>query len=172
VPQQHRTKDKLESVADALRNTPGVKSVDVNQRTGSILVHHHEHPSILQTFEKTLEESSGELFEALVEGGSLQFAGLTFVGHFIHNFVSSANDQVQQATNNTVSLRTIAPAAMLALGVMRLKRGRGEDLLMSVSPIVLFFYAFDLYWRFNVAEKPEPLQTTARVEDCQPAQAT
>lgn len=165
VPKEHRTKGKLENMADALRKAPGVQSVDVNHRTGSILVHHHEHPSILNTFEKTIEESSGELLEALVEGGSLQIAGLTFAGHFIANFVSNVNEQVGAATNKKVSLRTLAPAAMLGLGLMRLKRGQGEDLLMTVSPIVLFFYAFDLYWRFNVEVSPAVSQPSPAADN-------
>ncbi len=165
VPKEHRTKGQLENMADALRKAPGVQSVDVNHRTGSILVHHHEHPSIFNTFEKTIEESSGELFEALVEGGSLQVAGLTFAGHFIANFVSNLNEQLGEATNKQVNLRTLAPAAMLGLGLMRLKRGQGEDLLMTVSPIVLFFYAFDLYWRFNVAERTATSEPSSPVDN-------
>jgi hypothetical protein len=168
IPKQHRAPQHMERVATALRKAPGVRHVEVNHRTGSILVHHDEHPDILQTVEKTLEESSGELLEALVEGGSPQILGLTLGLHLLGNLFSSADDKLADATGSAVDLRTIAPIAFLALGIMRLRRGAGEDILMTISPIVLFWYAFDLYWRFHVvrpSQRTEPVTAaeTARV---------
>jgi hypothetical protein len=139
-------------MAEALRKTPGVHGVEVNERTGSVLVHHEEQIGIFEAVEKSLAESSGELLEVLIEGGNPEVAGLALVGHFLHNLVSSADDQLAGATNNAVDLKTIAPLAFLTAGILRFRRGlgQGEDLLMSVSPIVFFWYAFDLYWRFNI----------------------
>lgn len=151
VPKSHRTPHKMDKAADALRKTPGVNHVEVNHRTGSILVHHDEHPGILESVEKTLEESSTELLEALVEGGNPEVLGLAVGFHLISNLFSSADQKVSKATNNLVDAKTIAPLAFLVAGFMRLRRGSGEDVLMTISPVVLFFYAFDLYWRFNVA---------------------
>lgn len=166
VPKQHRSARDMNQVADALVKTPGVKSVEVNHKTGSILVHHDEHPGIFAAVEKTLEETSGELLEALVEGGgNPEIVGLAIVGHFVRNLFSTADDQVSGATNNLVDLRTLAPVAFLAAGILRWRRGSGEDILMTVSPVVLFWYAFDLYWRFNIVKPPTPAIVDAGTEN-------
>lgn len=153
LPVRHRSELSMHRAADALRSTPGVKSVEVNHRTGSILVHHDEHPGILGALEETLQQSSVHILEALIENGNPEAAGLALVGGFLRNLFATTDNQVAHATDNMMNLRTLAPLAMLALGLERLRRGRGEDILMSVSPVVLFFYAFDLFWRFNVTSQ-------------------
>ncbi len=143
----------MRQVADALRKTAGVTGVEVNHRTGSILVHHEEVPAILEAVEKTVADVSVDLLEALVETGSPAVAGLTVGAHLIANLFTAANSSLSGATSNVLDLKTVVPLAFLGLGVWRLRRAPGEDLLMTISPIVLFYYAFDTYWKLQV-EKP------------------
>jgi len=164
IPRQHRTPHKMEQVAQALRTAPGVRHVEVNHRTGSILVQHDEHPDILKTVEKTLEESSGEILEALIEGGNPEVVGLTMGLHLISSLFSSADGKISTATNNMLDLRALAPVVFLAAGIMRLRRGAGEDVLMTISPIVLFWYAFDLYWRFHIIKPAQQTETVTATE--------
>ena len=48
VPDVHRGKKTMRQLNESLLKVPGVKSVKVNERTGSIVVHHDEDHRMLE----------------------------------------------------------------------------------------------------------------------------
>ncbi len=160
VPKQYRSVQELDNAADALRTTPGVNGVDLDYGTGSILIHHDEEAGILAAIEKTLTDSSGDILESLVaDDADVETGGLATVGHFVKDMVTAANGHLSSATSHALDLKSVVPLLFMAAGVLRWRRGGAEDAFMSISPIVLFWYAFELYWRFanEKAAQGEPV---------------
>jgi len=149
VPRWYRTAQKMSDVRAALLEVPGVHSVKVNHKTGSVLIHHEEQPQILETVGKTLGEVSGELLEALIEGEEPEIAAVSLIGHFVHDAFSGFDGRVAGATANWLDLKTLVPLIFLGAGIWRARTS--ERWLAEVSPLVLFYYAFDIYWKFHGA---------------------
>ena len=148
VPKRHRTAHQMNRVHEALKNVKGVSQVEVNHKTGSILLHHDEDAGILDVVGKTLDEVSSELFEAMVAGEEAEISGLSIIGHFAHNLFSAADDHLAGATKNMIDLKLVIPIVFLGAGVMRARSSEGSW-LTGVSPLILFTYAFDMFWKLH-----------------------
>ena len=69
LPRGHRDAATIAKVHKTISNTKGVHSVEINERTGSVLIHHDEDPEVLAKVGDALEDVAGELFEAILEAG-------------------------------------------------------------------------------------------------------
>src|SRR5436305_11351591 len=66
VPKGSRHPKQLHDVKKAIEKIDGVKSVDVNPQTGSVLVHHEDKHDMLADIGAAIEESAPELLTALI----------------------------------------------------------------------------------------------------------
>lgn len=121
----------LEQIKQSLQPKPGVKRVDVNPSTGSVVVHYDDrlHPD----FHKTLTEhgeTSGlfalqppELSEVDRIAETVQREAEFLAAHSetargIVDFVKRVNNAVKQATDNNLDLKVLLPLGLAVYSVM------------------------------------------------------
>lgn len=85
----HKKHEHLTKVHDALQKLPHVNSVHVSPRTGSLVVHHTGTPEAMSSIAATIAEVGTEMLEAVVEGESLQVAGIVLVVHLVVKNISA-----------------------------------------------------------------------------------
>jgi hypothetical protein len=158
----HRKAKTLAAVQARLKKVPGVKDVEINERTGSVLVHHEENHNVLELMGTALEEVATDLFEAVLEVEEAEVPGLSIAAHMLKSRFSKLDTSLANATSNAVDLKAIVPLALLGLGVYKLLKDRawwGE-----MPAFVLFYYAFDSYMKFH-GPSVRPISVTERVEN-------
>jgi hypothetical protein len=132
-----------------------VKDVQINDRTGSMIVYHEEDTEILEHINGALGEVAGEVFEAILAAEEVEFPGLSLIGTLISSFMGKADDQVSSATNNVVDLKIMMPLAFLGAGFYQASRNAAW--LSQVPAWVLFYFAYDSYTRFHgPGNQPNP----------------
>ncbi len=156
LPKGHRDEATIKKVHQTITNTEGVTGVEINARTGSVLIHHEEDPVILENVSKALDDVAGELFEALLEAGGIEIPGLSIFAHVIRERLTDADNKLAVATNNVIDLKMLVPLAFFGAGMIQAKRNRGW--LDQVPAWVLFYYAYDAYMKFH---GPSVRQTSA-----------
>lgn len=147
LPDGHRNAATLKLVEDSVKNLPGVKSVDVNHRTGSLLIHHDERSDILPAVNTAVEEVAGEIFEALLEMEGVAIPGLPILAHLLGKGLGSINTSFSDVTRNLVDLKVVLPAGFLAAALYRARQSPGW--WMEVPAWALFYYAYDSYLKFH-----------------------
>jgi hypothetical protein len=147
LPHQHRDKQTIQRVHDSIKKIPGVSSIQVNDRTGSVVVHHEPSEGILQSIGEALEGVSDELFDAMLEAGGIEFPGLSIMGHLIKNSMSKVDNHVAEATGNLLDLKMLLPIGFLAAALY--KAFKTEGWFTQVPTYVLFYYAYDSYMKFH-----------------------
>ncbi len=88
---QHRNAKVLTRVRDSIINVPGVTKVELNERTGSVLVHHEETPDILNSLDNTLNSIALDLFEEIAGDELGLFPGASLISNFIKSRSGNAN---------------------------------------------------------------------------------
>jgi hypothetical protein len=160
----------MRKIEEKLTSARGVTSVEVNQKTGSILVHHDNALPIFEVLHKTVETVGGDLLTTLIEGEtaellgpvSLLAAGVGLVAGFGRSLLSAARPQngVEKTRTalpgNLSDLKILVPAGFLLAAAYKAYQTR--SFWEGLTPLALTYWAFDTYWRFNVAghRQPEP----------------
>lgn len=154
-----RHRKHLHKIKDAISAQPGVKSVEINHDTGSLLVHHeHEFP-IFEVLHKAVETVGPELLTTLIEGETAELAGgvslvaagvglVAAVGKTVLGPLQSEKTPAF-LSGKPSDLKTIVPTAFLIAAAIKAYETR--TFWQGVTPMVLAYWAFDTYWRFNVA---------------------
>lgn len=98
----HNKPEHLDKVHEALKKLPHVNDVKVSKRTGSLVVHHNGTPEALSAITATIAEVGTEMLEAVVEGESLQVAGIVLVVHLVvknlSEFVTRVSERKHKET--------------------------------------------------------------------------
>lgn len=158
VPKGHR--HKLHEVKDALASQPGIKHVEINHSTGSVLVHHEHSMPIFDAMHKAVETVGVDLLTALIEeesvqlmgGASIVAAGVGVFGTVAASIFGSREENTSfkpLLTGQTSDLKTIVPTAFLVAAAI--KAYETKSFWQGITPLALTYWAFDTYWRFNVA---------------------
>jgi copper chaperone CopZ len=156
---RYRDEDHAGRVAEVVKSVPGVKSVEVNPRTGSVLVHHDEHPAILDSMSTAIDELGQDIFVEVLESELDEIVpGASIVAHFIKQNAGHLDSLVAEFTNNLLDLKMLLPIAFLSAGIFQASRNRYW--LQQVPAWVLFYYAYDSYLKFHgpSVQRPESLQ--------------
>jgi hypothetical protein len=162
VPKDHR--HKLHQLKEHLAKTPGVKSVEVNKQTGSILVHHDQDAPIFEILHKTAESVGTELLTTLIEGGSVEAmmgpvgwvsAGVGVVVMVGKSLLSSVAPEgggggKPLLTGTATDLKTLVPTAFFLAAAYKVYETR--SFWHGITPLALLYWGFDTYWRFNIAQ--------------------
>jgi hypothetical protein len=125
--------DYFNAIADRLRETPGVTTVDTNARTGSVLVHHNG----------ALEEIVQEIFGNSELGKLVDFV-LTAppIAHRLRSEIRVLDNAVKRLSGGDLDVGTVASLGLLGLAAIQLVFG------MQVSGSVsLAWYASELVRR-------------------------
>ena len=147
LPKEHRDAATIKKVHEKLKKTAGVSDVEINPRTGSVLIHHDEDPVILEKVSNSLDEVAGELFEAILAAEGIEIPGLSIFAHVIRERLSHLDNRLAVATNNLIDLKMLVPLAFFGTGVFQARRNTGW--LDQVPAWVLFYCAYDAYMKFH-----------------------
>lgn len=144
IPQEHR--HKLKEVSAHIKNVPGVNNVYINERTGSIIVHHDHDTSILERLGGAIQSVAGDLFDVLVAFEEQELPGYSVLAHVIKRRFAQANSSVANATENTVDLKMLLPLAFFGWGLKQASSNPGW--WAEIPAWALFYYAYDSYIKF------------------------
>ena len=148
VGKKHRNETSVKRIRDSVMAVPGVKSVEVNDRTGSVLVHHEERSGMLDALSAALGGVGEDIFEELIETSIEEIVpGGSIIAHLIKQRVGSVNASVAGLTNNVVDLKMLLPMGFLTAGIIQASRNR--NWFAQVPAWVLFYYAYDSYLKFH-----------------------
>ena len=147
LPKAHRDAASIARLTDSVKRVNKVKSVEVNPRTGSMLVYHEEDTEVLGSLQDALGEVASELIEAALEAEAISFPGLSIVAHLIGKTMGKADTHLSNVTNNVVDLKTMLPVSFLAAGITQSLRSGA--FLAPVPNWVFFYMAYDTYMRFH-----------------------
>jgi hypothetical protein len=144
IKKSSRTKEQLSKAQEILEDTPGVQSVEVNPSTGSMLVIHNDQAGrevdvAINEITKTLELLAPEV--------GLEDGGLIYVSNSLYPIVHKIDKKLIEWSNNTIDLKALLPLAMAYIGLRKMSETR--SLLGNISPLVLFYYAFDSYHKLH-----------------------
>lgn len=136
----------LQQIKESISPRPGVRRVDVNPTTGSILIHYD--PALLDNFNRQLAEHAEreELFALNVETQKDE----TGTARSVHDFLKLLSDIVKDATADTIDLKEIFPFAVGGYAFFFVDRSIGAPLWLS-----LMFFAFSAYMDLHETE-PSP----------------
>jgi len=115
----------LNRVKEAISPQPGVRSVEVNPATGSVLVHYDpelhenyqtslaEHAERTQLFElKPPELTEADEIASKIEAEAEFLAEHSETARSVVKFVKHLNEGIKQATDNTVDLKVLLPLGL------------------------------------------------------------
>ena len=163
VPKGHRS--QLRKIKEEILKQQGVKSVEVNNDTGSVLVKHDHELPIFEVLHSAIEAVGGDVLTTLIEGesaaaveiiGPLGLAAAAFgilegLGKAVF---SSSNDASNRLGNlfsePQSSWKTLVPAGFLLAAAYKAYETR--MFWQGITPALLCYWAFDTYWKFNVQE--------------------
>lgn len=162
VPKGYR--HEIHKVKEALHAVPGVHNVHVNHDTGSVTVQHDSDAIGLDEVGKAIKHVASDLFHVLAEeeeaqlvGVDLAIASVALAGKMAKNFLFNEEGDTPRITGSISDLKNLVPLAFLGAAVYKAFETR--SFWSSVSPLVLTYYAFDTYWRFNVAPPEKPKES-------------
>lgn len=171
VSKKYRHRETLHPVKEAIANIPGVTGVEVNPQTGSILVHHDEQPGILASISEAIEQTAPELLLELVMPEEMALiAGAPAVSGLLKSLAkvvtgedtaadegySENADGAQPARSSAATIKRMVPAAFAVAGIYKLIET--ESLLAGMAPLVLFYYAFDSYWKLSEEDRVKHIE--------------
>jgi copper chaperone CopZ len=137
----------MKRVEDSVKNLPGVKGVDINHRTGSVLVHHEAREDMLPAVSTAVDGVAGEIFETLLELEGVEIPGLSIIAHLLGTNMSNLNNTMASATKNIVDLKTVLPMGFLVAGFHVARQNPGW--WAEIPAWALFYYAYDSYLKFH-----------------------
>ncbi len=147
LPRGHRDAATIAKLHKTISDTKGVQSVEINSRTGSVLIHHDEDPEVLNKVGDALEEVAGELFEAILEAEGVEIPGLSIIAHVIRESLSHVDNHLANATNNLIDLKMLVPVSFFGAGVIQARRNLGW--FNQMPAWMLFYFAYDAYMKFH-----------------------
>lgn len=151
VSQKRRNPQEMKRIASAIKASPEVQEVRANVQTGSIVVYHAPHSSILDNISATLQDlgvilgSAAEVEVPVMEGKSEVASDLT-------SAVADLNQRYGLATNGVIDLRMLIP---IGLGALAIRQGLKNGWLIEAAPwYVLAYYAFDSFIKLHYTAEP------------------
>lgn len=147
IPAGHRDANTVRRIRDTLSTLPDVHSVEANERTGSVLIHHTTAEDILPTLGRAIETVALDLFESLLEVEEEALPSVSVIGHLIRSSVARANSGMSGYTGNSLDLKMLLPIAFFGLGLVQ--ASRNERWWLQTPTYVLFYWAYDSFMKFH-----------------------
>jgi hypothetical protein len=150
VPKGRRSKETAERIVEKISQVPGVKSVNVNHRTGSVFVAHDEHEDILVGLSGAFDSICDDLFEEVLEAESEMIPGFSVLAHLLKKRAGKIDHFLAEKTGNIIDLKMLVPVLLLGAGAIKMMRNRAW--FHEVPAWVLLYYAYDSYLKFHPPE--------------------
>ena len=138
----YRSPEQMEGVRSKLSTHSAVHNVEVNHRTGSVLLEGED--------TRALEDALKEVFEVVEEAatGEIPAAGVESVVLVVRK----ADSRLRRTTGERFSLRWLVPAAFIAAGIRQLLR---EGPTLGMIPwYVLLYYGVDSFLKLYPEHAP------------------
>jgi hypothetical protein len=138
-----RSPGQMEQVKKRIESQPGIRSVDINPTTGSVIVTGEHNHQIEQALEAAVE-----LVETLQQGKPSQKAVDTLV-----SAVKVADSRLRQTSSDRISLKWLVPGAFVGIGLRQLL---AQGLTIGDVPwYVLMYYGVDSFLKLNPEHAPK-----------------
>jgi hypothetical protein len=148
LPSSHRQSDTMRQLQTAMSSVPGVRGVETNSDTGSVLLYHEPDGAHPHRIGETLQATTGLALdweppqqERPVEGRPLADG--------VKGTAAALDRKLAEATGGRVDLRILVPVALAGAAMMQIVAIGGE--LGAIPPYLLLYWAFDTFTRFNTA---------------------
>jgi hypothetical protein len=159
LPKHKRDPKLAKKIKDKILEVPGVTDVDVNERTGSVLVTHEEKPGMIDSLGVALDAIAEDLFDEFLESEIGIFPGVSIFAHLLTKRAGEADQYVAGRTNNYFDLKTLVPMLFLGAGVIKV--AQTKNWLGQVPAYVLFYYAFDSYIKLHNTQSLKTVEAIA-----------
>lgn len=147
IPKSHRDAESLKKLEDSLRKVQGVGHIRVSPETGTVVIHHDEHESILSLLGESISDSMGDVFKLLVAQEEAEVVGISILADLVQKLFGQADKGLASVSNNKVDLKSLVPVALLAVGV---RKAMSTPMWWTEAPAYIFFYwAYDSYIKFH-----------------------
>lgn len=151
VSPKRRNPEEMARITNAIKAHPGVKDIQINLQTGSIVVHHADKKSWLDELTAILQDL-GIIFGSVADVELPFSRGKSEVAADLTSAVSDLNERVGLATSGVVDLRLLVPVGLAALALRELIRNGWE---FEAAPwYVLTWYAFDSFIKLHYTAEP------------------
>jgi hypothetical protein len=144
VAREHRSHERLERLRERLAAHPDVDSVEIDERTGSVLVRGASN--------ERLRAALAPVVELVEESGpeGVPQAGVNLAVQLVRGL----DGRLQAATGGHLSLRWLVPATFAAAAIRQLIR---QGLSAEALPwYVLLYYAVDSFLKLYPEHAPKP----------------
>jgi hypothetical protein len=142
----HRNAKTVSRLQESLKQTAGVKDVEYNHRTGSLLIHHVESPEMMGNVSNVLNTIAEDLFEELAEE-NVGLPGVSMLAHLIAKRFDKLNQYVAFRTNSYIDFKMLLPLLFMGAGLFQISKEKAA--FSQVPAWVLFYYAYDSYLKFH-----------------------
>ncbi len=162
-----RSSDSMRALQELLAGLGGVREVQVNPTTGSLLMSYD--PETLDMAELLLAVQNANV-KVVVPGLDQQASveeGVSGVARSINDCFSQVDRAVSRATGGRLDAKAVAPLALGAVAVRQLLiQGAG---LSAIPWYVLLWYSFEMFTKYNVGKRTKPSGTVDVQQDLGPA---
>src|SRR5215510_8254726 len=142
VSREDRSPEQMEAMRRKLSSHPAGHNVEVNPRTGSVLLEGED--------ARGLEEALSEVFDVVadVAGAEAPAAGV----ESLVLLIKQADRRLRRTTGQRFSLRWLVPAAFIAAGIRQLMK---QGLTLGTIPwYVLLYYGVDSFLKLHPEHAP------------------
>lgn len=142
-----RGKGGLARIKQVAEQQPGVTGVEVNETTGSVLIHHRKGAAPVGGLAASLGDV-GVILRGLEEGdigGPGQHSEASTV---VEGALGDLNRRVGRATHGVVDVKLLLPAGLVGIGLWRVALDPAA-LLTEIPTYALFWLGIDLYTKFR-----------------------
>ncbi len=145
---KYRDPDTVNRIRRSIATVPGVKDVEINDRTGSILVQHEEQPGMLDSLAVAFEDVAGDIFQEITTTEIDEILpGASILGYIIKRRFGELDSRLSNASNNMIDLKMLLPIGFLLAGLHKVAKNR--NWFDQVPAWVLLYYAYDSYLKFH-----------------------
>jgi len=142
-----RGKGGLARIQQAAEQQPGVTGVEVNERTGSVLIHHRKGMAPAGSLVASLGDV-GVILRGL-EAGDIGGPGQhSQASAAVESALGDLNRRVALASGGRVDLQLLLPAGLIGAGIWRVAADPAA-LLTEIPTYALFWFGIDLYTQFR-----------------------
>jgi len=150
VSREDRSPEQMEAMRRELSSQPAVHNVEVNPRTGSVLLEGED--------TRALEKALGEVFDVVadVAGGESPRAGV----ESLVLVIKQADRRLRRSTGQRFSLRWLVPAAFIAAGLRQVMK---QGVTLGTIPwYVLLYYGVDSFLKLYPEHAPRARASPGR----------
>src|SRR5712691_4959543 len=148
VPRAHRSPETMAAVSQKLMAVPGVREVELNRTTGSVLIHHARELGSTDALAEALGEPTALVFDLVPpRQRAVVAAEASALGHLVRVGLTRLDVWLLHASHGWIDLKMFVPLAFVGLAALQVALTEGG--LSDISPLILLYLAFDAYLKFH-----------------------